>query len=247
MPIDAARLIAIGDVHGCVHALDALLDAIAPASSDQLVFLGDLIDQGADTCEVLDRLIELQQRCSVVLIQGNHEEMLYAARESEEALRYWENCGGVAMLNSYRFGASLQDISEEHWRLLDECCPYYETDGYIFTHANYLPDLPMSLQPDYELRWALFDPDEKQPHFSGKPVLVGHTEQVQGEVLDLDFAMCIDTACWRYGWLTAVEVSTKQTWQASRWGVLRAADEPSHRSRLSHLLRHRESDAPAAS
>lgn len=42
-----ARLIAIGDVHGCVHALDALLEAIAPVQDDCLVFLGDLVDQGA--------------------------------------------------------------------------------------------------------------------------------------------------------------------------------------------------------
>ncbi len=43
------RLITIGDVHGCVHALDALLAAIEPTRSDQLVFLGDLIDQGTAT------------------------------------------------------------------------------------------------------------------------------------------------------------------------------------------------------
>ena len=222
MSINAGRLIAIGDVHGCVHALDALLDAIAPAPNDRLVFLGDLIDQGADTRDVLDRLIELKQRCSLVLIQGNHEEMLYAARESEQALRYWENCGGIATLNSYRFGGSLTDIPKEHWMLLDECRPYYETDDYIFTHANYLPDVPMPLQPGYELRWALFEPDRNAAAlFWQAESLVGHTEQVQGEILDLGFAMCIDTACWRYGWLTAVDVSTKQTWQASRWGILR--------------------------
>jgi serine/threonine protein phosphatase 1 len=237
MPVHTARLIAIGDVHGCVHALDALIEAIAPAPGDQLVFLGDLIDQGRDSRDVLERLIALKQRCSLVLIQGNHEEMMVAARENEKALRYWENCGGVATLNSYRFGGNLADIPREHWMLLEECLPYYETDSHIFTHANYQPDLPMPLQPGYQLRWALFEPGRMQPHFSGKHVVVGHTEQVQGEMLDLGFATCIDTACWRYDWLTAMEASTKQTWQASRWGVLRDEGEPSHRGRLSQLLR----------
>lgn len=88
------RLIAIGDIHGCVHALDVLLGEIEPKSSDRLVFLGDLIDQGRDSGAVLDRLIQLQQQCDVVLIKGNHEEMILAARESESALRDWENCGG---------------------------------------------------------------------------------------------------------------------------------------------------------
>ena len=76
-----------------------------------------------------------------MLIQGNHEEMMYAAREDEKALRYWENCGGVATLNSYRFGGTLADIPAEHWALLDTCVPYYETEECIFD-ARQLPARP---------------------------------------------------------------------------------------------------------
>jgi serine/threonine protein phosphatase 1 len=234
--MESGRLIAIGDVHGCVHALDAVLDAIAPAADDQIVFLGDLIDQGKESREVLERIIALKRVCRVVLIRGNHEEMLYAAWASEGALRYWENCGGVATLNSYRFGGKLADVPAEHWALLDTCVPYYETDEFIFTHANYLADLAMDEQPEYTLRWALFEPPKERPHFSGKTVVVGHTEQKNAEILDLGFAMCIDTACWRYGWLTAIEAPSRDYWQASRWGILRDSDETSHRSRLKELL-----------
>jgi serine/threonine protein phosphatase 1 len=233
----SGRIIAIGDVHGCVDALDALVDVILPTPADQLVFLGDLIDQGPDSCRVFQRLAELKQRCQVVLIQGNHEEMLYAARESERALRYWENCGGVSTLNSHRFGGSLDDIPAAHWKLLAECRPFYETDKFIFAHANYLPDVSMPMQSDHQLRWELFEPEKMQPHISGKPVVVGHTEQANGEIIDLGFAACIDTACWRYGWLTAIEVSTRQTWQASRWGVLREPEEQTQRQELSQILR----------
>src|SRR5690349_21020660 len=108
--MSAARLIAIGDVHGCAHALDALLEAIAPGPEDCLVFLGDLVDQGRDSREVLDRILEIRARCQVILIEGNHEQMMLAARESEPALRYWEVCGGVATLNSYRYGGKLSDV-----------------------------------------------------------------------------------------------------------------------------------------
>ena len=76
------RIIAVGDVHGCAHALDALLDVILPEADDTLVFLGDLVDQGPETREVLERVIELKLRCCVVLIEGNHEEMMFAAREA---------------------------------------------------------------------------------------------------------------------------------------------------------------------
>jgi serine/threonine protein phosphatase 1 len=235
MRSDPGRLIAIGDVHGCAHALDVLLNEISPRPTDRLVFLGDLIDQGRDSAAVLDSLIDLKQRCQVVLIQGNHEEMFLAARGSESALRYWENCGGVATLNSYRFGAKLEDIPPEHWALIESCRPFFETDEFILTHANYLPDRPISEQDEYQLRWALFEPEEMIPHMSGKTVVVGHTEQRNSEILDLGFAICIDTACWRHGWLTALDCHSRVCWQASRWGLLRAADEPTHRGLLPQL------------
>jgi len=50
---ETGRLIAIGHVHGCVHALDALLESIVPTSDDTLVFLGDLIDQARDSATVI--------------------------------------------------------------------------------------------------------------------------------------------------------------------------------------------------
>jgi 3',5'-cyclic AMP phosphodiesterase CpdA len=230
------RLIAIGDVHGCAHALDALLDVIAPAANDTLVFLGDLVDQGPQTREVIERIIELKSRCHVVLIEGNHEEMMFAARESVGALRYWENCGGALTIDSYHFGGALSDVPEEHWKLLAEGRPFYETDELIFTHANYLPDEPMELQPGHELRWVVLEPAEMRPHLSGKTVFVGHTEQRPGEVLDLGFVVCIDTSCWRYGWLTAIDVRTRETWQASKWGLMREPGETSHRERLTHVF-----------
>ncbi len=238
MPNDAGRLIAVGDVHGCVHALDALLQAIAPTERDELVFLGDLVDQGRDSRDVLDRLIELKGRCAVVLIRGNHEEMMLAARESEQALRYWEVCGGFATLNSYRYGAKLDAVPAEHWALITEGRDYYETRDAIFTHANYLSDVPMPLQPEHQLRWALFEPSELRPHVSGKTVFVGHTEQANSEIFDLGFATCIDTACWRHGWLTAIDVRTRQLWQASRFGMLRDQGEAPHRGVLAGVAQH---------
>jgi serine/threonine protein phosphatase 1 len=230
------RLIAIGDVHGCAHALDALLEAIRPAAADTLVFIGDMVDQGPETKSVLERIIELRSACRIVLIEGNHEEMMFAAREREAAQRYWENCGGALTIDSYHFGGRLSDIPEAHWQLLADCLPYYETDEFIFTHANYLPDEPMELQPGHELRWSVLEPKKVRPHLSCKTVFVGHTEQRDCEVLDLGFVVCIDTACWKYGWLTAIDVRTKHLWQASKWGILREPDEAPHREQLKKII-----------
>lgn len=93
----------------------------------------------------------------------------------------------------------------------------------------------MSMQPDHQLRWALLEPNEVHPHISGKTVVVGHTEQANSEVLDLGFVVGMDTACWRHGWLTALEAPTRHVWQASRWGMLRDQDETTHRGRLPRL------------
>ena len=232
MAEETGRLIAIGDVHGCGHALQTLLEAIAPSSADTLVFLGDMIDQGRDSAAVLDQLLRLQKVCRLVLIHGNHEEMMFAARDTERALRYWENCGGVSTLNSYRFGASLNDVPAEHWDLLASALPYFESDGFILTHANYRPDIGMSEQDTSLLRWGLLEPDMMQPHQSGRTVVVGHTEQKNSEILDLGFVICIDTACWRHGWLTAIDLKSRQVWQASRWGLMREVDEPTHRGQV---------------
>jgi serine/threonine protein phosphatase 1 len=250
MQTPSRRLVAFGDVHGCIHALETLLEAIAPTADDLLVFLGDVVDHGRNANEVLQLLLELETRCRVVLIQGNHEQMMLDARGDEGARDFWERCGGIATLNSYRFPGRLVDVPDEHWTIIERSVPYYETANHIFTHANYLPEAPMSEQPAHQLRWALFDSSEMHPHMSGKEVLVGHTEQRNGEICDLGFATCIDMACWRDGWLTAIDVdqwqqrgaetSASQTspgvWQASRWGMLREPGEGVQRERLAPLL-----------
>lgn len=220
------RIIAIGDIHGCVHALDALLEAIAPGEGDLLVVLGDFVDQGYETRYVIDTLIGLQNTCSLVCLKGNHEEMLLAARTSEAALRYWEMCGGVQTLNSYRFGSTLDEIPQDHWEFVAGCRDFYETANHIFVHANFDPTASLTEQKAHTLRWELLDPMVAQCHCSGKTVVVGHTEQKDGEILDLGCIKCIDTVCWRYGWLTALEVNSNRLWQASRFGMLRESNEP---------------------
>ncbi|MGI9470857.1 MAG: metallophosphoesterase family protein [Rubripirellula sp.] len=220
------RTIAIGDIHGCFLALDTLLDEIDPQPDDQIVVLGDFIDQGRETRETIDRLIELKEECRLVYLMGNHEEILLNTLEDPDSLEYWIRCGGASTLNSYRFGGSLNDVPENHLEFIREAKQYYENDDFIFCHAAPDTDVPMEKNTGYALRWQLLEPNGIVPHVSGKTMIMGHTEQANGEVLDLGFVRCIDTACWRYGWLTAMDVGTGQIWQAQRFGTLREAAEP---------------------
>ncbi|MBY0512714.1 MAG: serine/threonine protein phosphatase, partial [Gemmataceae bacterium] len=84
------RVLAIGDVHGCLEPLDALLDWVRPGPDDTVVTLGDYVDRGPDTKGVLDRLIGLKREgLRLVCLRGNHELMMLAAREGRGDLRMW--------------------------------------------------------------------------------------------------------------------------------------------------------------
>lgn len=217
------RLFAIGDVHGCSAALAALVDAIDPRPEDTIVTLGDYIDWGPDSRGVLDLLIGLSRRCRLVPLLGNHEEMLLAALESGPDLRYWLGFGGEQTLNSYEYDGGGDMIPDEHVRFLRGCRDYFETSGRIFAHANYEPHLPIHQAGGGTLRWLHVDARVQRPHYSGKTVVVGHTPQVGGEVLDLGFLVCIDTDCSRGGWLTALDVGTGRVVQANEQAEMREA------------------------
>jgi serine/threonine protein phosphatase 1 len=227
MNIEPGRTIAVGDIHGCSLALKVLLDAINPRPEDTLVPLGDYIDRGPDSRGVLDQIIDLRDRCTVVPLLGNHEEMLLAALSDQRALAGWLACGGTATALSYGWTpsgnrCSLGDLfPEEHLFFLQTCRDFYETETHFFIHAGYVPDLPLDRQPGEALRWRVTDPRSTRPHYSRKVAIVGHTQQRSGEILDLGFLKCIDTNCYHGGWLTALEVRTGQLWQTNESGELR--------------------------
>ncbi|HEY8504284.1 MAG TPA: metallophosphoesterase family protein [Gemmataceae bacterium] len=223
----AGRTIAIGDIHGCRNALDALIGVIDPGPHDTLVTLGDYIDRGPDSRGVLDRLVALARRCRLVPLLGNHDELLLDALRDITNLRRWLTLGGADTLRSYGWAPggsrrALADwIPKPHREFLAGCRPFYETHSHLFVHAGFVPELPLSEQPGEALRWRVTDARTATPHQSGKVAVVGHTQQLSGEVLDLGFLICIDTNCARGGWLTALDTDTGQIWQADRAGKLR--------------------------
>ena len=95
-----ARLIAIGDIHGCLAALRTILDAIAPGSDDTIVTLGDYIDRGPDSRGTIDSLIHLQSSCRLVPLLGNHDVMLIDILNGQpDLLPDWLLFGGNATLD----------------------------------------------------------------------------------------------------------------------------------------------------
>jgi serine/threonine protein phosphatase 1 len=216
-----SRTFAIGDIHGCLAALDALLSAIQPRPDDTIIALGDYVDRGPDCRETIQRLIDLGRQCRLIPLLGNHDDMLLAVHDGRHDLYVdWLMFGGNATLASYDVERP-EDILPEHIEFLRGCQLFYETERYFYLHGNYMADVPLSEQPPELVLWDSVKARRPGPHCSGKTAIVGHASQKSGEVLDLGYLKCIDTWCYGDGWLTAMEIETGQVWQADKAGRMR--------------------------
>ncbi|HEX3871999.1 MAG TPA: metallophosphoesterase family protein [Pirellulales bacterium] len=224
------RILAIGDIHGCLRAFDGVLAAAGHSSDDWLVTLGDYVDRGPNTRGVLDRVIELRGNGRLIALRGNHEEMMLDAREDLGLLSTWLQYGGQETLDSYAPAdrpASFEDLPAEHWNFLEhQCVDWFESEKHFFVHANADPRLHLPDQDGMMLRWAKFvDPP---PHRSGKIMICGHTCQESGWPKNLGHAVCIDTCVYDTGWLTCLDVATGHFWQANEEGQSREGELADH-------------------
>ena len=128
------RTIAIGDIHGCSKALRTLIEEIEPTPEDTIVFLGDYIDRGPDSRDVIDQLLKISTQCNLVPLLGNHEILMLNSRDSDAEHEFWLSCGGRQTLASY--GGSLQQVPDEHYDFFNSCHRFYETSSHFFVHAN---------------------------------------------------------------------------------------------------------------
>jgi serine/threonine protein phosphatase 1 len=215
------RTLAIGDIHGCLAALEAVLAAVRLRPDDTLVTLGDYVDRGPDSRGVIERLLAVRQECRLIPLLGNHDEMLLNVYDGDAELYVdWLLFGGNATLESYGT-VQTEDIPAAHIDFLRGCRLFYESQRHFYVHGNYLADQPLSDQPRDVLLWDSLKKRRPGPHISGKTAIVGHASQPSGEIFDLGYVKCIDTRCYGDGWLTALEVETCRVWQADKTGKMR--------------------------
>jgi serine/threonine protein phosphatase 1 len=214
----AGRTLAIGDIHGCDLAFDTLLQALSISSDDSVVVLGDVVDRGPGSRQVIERLLRLQNECQLVFIQGNHEEMMLAGLKSEQMAQGWLLYGGKATIISY--GGDPRNIPDSHLDFLLAGRDYWETDTELFIHANIDPKLPLEKQDVEMLRWTHLTGYER-PHPSGKRIVCGHTPQRSGRPLAFPGWVCIDTFVCGGSWLTGLDVATNEYCQTNLIGEKR--------------------------
>jgi serine/threonine protein phosphatase 1 len=173
-----AKIFAVGDIHGSFDRLQELLQKIpVDFASDTLVFIGDYIDRGPGSVEVVDYLLDLKKKVpGVIFLKGNHEDMLEKYLDGTDRFTYLLN-GGQATLDSYlsktdRSGSF--PIPTDHMAFFKSLRLYYETEAYIFVHAGLRPKVPLASQEAEDLLW-IRDKFIYSKYNFGKPVVFGHT------------------------------------------------------------------------
>jgi len=172
------KIFAIGDIHGCYDRLKALMEKIPiDCSRDALVFIGDYIDRGPHSVEVVDYLIQLKNRFpEVIFLKGNHEDMLDKFLNGSDRSTYLLN-GGQQTLDSYLTKPVQSEsfpIPPDHMEFFKSLRLFYETEEFIFVHAGLRPRVPLESQNTEDLLW-IRDKFVSTKYDFGKRVIFGHT------------------------------------------------------------------------
>ncbi|MCB1123267.1 MAG: metallophosphoesterase [Verrucomicrobiae bacterium] len=196
------RLIAIGDIHGCIRELEKLLKKIKPGKKDRIIFLGDLINRGPDSKAV----IELARDLKATSLLGNHEYRLlkfYHDLDSKD-LRPYEK-------------STLASLDANDWNYLASMVLWLEIPReLVFVHGGFLPHIPWRRQSASIVTQIQMVDNQGLPRKRGEVsgsrywadlwkqrpfVIYGHTPR--SKVYKRRFSLGIDTGCVWGGKLTA--------------------------------------------
>ena len=212
-------IFAIGDIHGHLDKLEALIDRLPLTSEDKLIFLGDYIDRGPDSKGVIAYLLELRKTRDCVMLMGNHEHMLRDLVRGCHNYRPedWLRNGGTATLTSYgieRIRPGEQPFPDGHYQFISNlpCC--HQEPGFVFVHAGLTWGKSLERQTWKDLFWsreAFLRDRYKWPE--GR-VIFGHSYSDTLEPIVQDNKIGIDTGCAFGGHLTAVRLPEVEFYQA---------------------------------
>jgi serine/threonine protein phosphatase 1 len=229
---DGVRVYAIGDVHGRNDLLQVLLDQIgadnaARGSADtQIIFLGDLVDRGPDSCAVIETAMALRKSGTTVrYLLGNHEEVFVKSCRTRDVktLRFFLKMGGDATLQSYPItraeyltldmeglAARLPTlVPEAHLAFLENFEDQIIIGDYAFVHAGIRPSVPLVDQKHSDLRWIREEFTQHRGDLE-KVVIYGHT--IYADVEERGSRIGIDTGAYDSGKLTAIGLEGGNRW-----------------------------------
>ncbi len=208
----------IGDIHGCLDQLKALMGKLPLKKNDELVFIGDYIDRGPDPKGVVDYVLELgkSRPGKVTCLMGNHEWMLINHLDGTDRESWFQN-GAQTTLASY---GGEEKIPYAHQEFFHSLSPSYRTDDYLFVHAGIRPGIPLEAQSTEDLLWIRKE-FYRYPGRFEPPIVFGHTPL--REVLNMEDRIGIDTGCVYGGKLTCLVLPGREFIQVN--GIPAAGDE----------------------
>jgi serine/threonine protein phosphatase 1 len=219
---DDIRVYAIGDVHGRADLLAALFDRIDadlhanPIGRPVQVLLGDYIDRGPQSRQVLDLLVARRRQHDMLYLKGNHETFAAQFLSDPSALLSWKRVGGLTTLLSYdvppptrdgiesneRTAAAFrQALPESHSQLIKSLALTFVCGDFLFVHAGVRPGIPLAEQRQEDLLWIREEFLLHEEDF-GKIVVHGHTPVLEADVRPN--RINIDTGAYATGRLTCL-------------------------------------------
>ncbi|WP_461643961.1 metallophosphoesterase family protein [Labilibaculum euxinus] len=213
------RLFAIGDIHGCFDSLKELVEnQIQLTKEDQLVLLGDYIDRGKSSKDVIDYIIGLQEKgFDIIPLLGNHEMLLLETLEDKKNKPKWIQNGGGETLKSFGID-SIKEISLKYLEFFTNLQTYYSIEEFLFVHAGFNDKILNPFQDTYSMIWES-QAAYSHPLLVEKTIIHGHSpitvDFCKKQIEDKQQVINIDTGCVYkekigYGKLTAIELHSKK-------------------------------------
>jgi len=223
------RIYAVGDVHGCATRLADLHRQIAadlaarPIAQARLIHLGDYIDRGPESAQVIALLADGPpiRNLETINLTGNHEQMMLTALATQDAddIDLWLANGGEESLESWQIDPATppeswpNTIARGHLAWMRELPLTHQAGGYLFVHAGIRPGVPLEAQDRHDLLW-IREPFLTSDDDLGVVVVHGHTP-VPAPLMRLN-RIDIDTGAYLGGELTCAVL------EAGRIGFLQA-------------------------
>ena len=208
----------IGDIHGCLDEFENLLDILPLEEDSAIALVGDYIDRGPNSADVIQRVIDLCQERPTYPLMGNHESSLLEFVESPESpngARFLFN-GGSATLQSYSSQPGSYNIPDEHIEFVRSLPVIYETNKHILVHAG-LPDIEINEIDEtthrHELLWIRYQFLASKFNW-GKLIVHGHTPCEK--VIPNPRKINVDTGCVFENKLSAINLMDNTIYEVEK-------------------------------
>jgi serine/threonine protein phosphatase 1 len=191
----------IPDIHGRYDLLMDALAEIAVRSRGQaylVITIGDYVDKGPQSKQVVDRLLRGVEGSNFVALKGNHDALMVEALRDPVKMAAWMEKGGDAALASY--GGDPAAVPQSHIGWLDRLRLMHLDAHRLYVHAGVEPDVPLDSQSETTLLWKRY-PKGFSKGYGQFHVVHGHDNFPDGPLL-YEGRTNLDTQAWRTGRLT---------------------------------------------